>query len=61
MERLKALEASKNATPINISDYYDESEEMQLLDDDLFSDELVGSNHPINAQSEGDRVISVQA
>ena len=53
MARLKALEAiaggitGKSAPPIKIFD------DLNLLDDDLFSDVPVNSNHPINAPSEG--------
>ena len=49
MARLKALES---ALPIKIFD------DLKLLDDDLFSDVSVDSNHPTNTQSEG---ITVQA
>ena len=49
MARLKALES---APPIKIFD------DLKLLDDDLFSDVPVDSNHPINARSEG---ITIQA
>ena len=55
MARLKALEViatSKITPPIKIFD------DLKLLDDDLFSDVPVDSNHPINTRSEG---IMVQA
>jgi hypothetical protein len=55
MVRLKALESiarGKSTPPIKIFD------DFKLLDDDLFSDVPVNSNHPINAQTEG---IMVQA
>src|ERR1043165_6466223 len=64
MARLKALEAiaggitGKSAPPIAegaISKIFDD---LNLLDDNLFSDIPVNSNHPINSQSEG---ITVQA
>ena len=50
MERLKELEAIKNTPPIKI---FDDDDDMKLLDDDLFSDKPVDSNHPINTRSEG--------
>ena len=51
------FEAIKSVPPIKIFDD-DENNDIKLLDDDLFSDEPVDSNHPINSRSGG---ISVQA
>jgi hypothetical protein len=55
MARLKALES---APPIKIFDDLAGGATRKLLEDDLFSDVPVDSNHPINTQSEG---IAVQA
>ena len=58
MARLKALEANaggntgESAPPVKIFN------NLNLLDDDLFSDAPLDSNHPINTQLEG---ITVQA